>query len=105
MNSLSGSDGKASACNVGDLSLIPGLGRSLEKEMATHSSTLAWKIPWAEEPGRLQSTGVAKSRTRLSYFTHFTQLVWTYIFNSLEHIFNSGNFESHGKPIITILGN
>ena len=28
-----------------------------EKEMATHSSTLAWKIPWTEEPGRLQSTG------------------------------------------------
>ena len=28
----------------------------LEKEMATHSSTLAWKIPWTEEPGRLQST-------------------------------------------------
>ena len=29
----------------------------LEKEMATHSSTLSWKIPWTEEPGRLQSTG------------------------------------------------
>ena len=29
----------------------------LEKEMATHSSTLAWKIPWAEEPGRLQPVG------------------------------------------------
>ena len=29
----------------------------LEKEMATHSSTLAWKIPWREEPGRLQSVG------------------------------------------------
>ena len=29
----------------------------LEKETATHSSTLAWKIPWVEEPGRLQSTG------------------------------------------------
>ena len=29
----------------------------LEKEMATHSSTLAWRIPWREEPGRLQSTG------------------------------------------------
>ena len=29
----------------------------LEKEMATHSSTLAWKIPWTEEPGRIQSTG------------------------------------------------
>ena len=30
---------------------------SLEKEMATHSSILAWKIPWTEEPGRLQSMG------------------------------------------------
>ena len=29
----------------------------LEKEMATHSSTLAWKIPWTEEPGRLESMG------------------------------------------------
>ena len=29
----------------------------LEKQMATHSSTLAWKIPWTEEPSRLQSTG------------------------------------------------
>ena len=38
----------------------------LEKEMATHSSILAWKIPWTEEPGRLQSTGSQKSQTRLS---------------------------------------
>ena len=30
----------------------------LEKEMATHSSILAWRIPWTEEPGRLQSTGL-----------------------------------------------
>ena len=30
----------------------------LEKEMATHSSTLAWRIPWTEEPGRLQSMGL-----------------------------------------------
>ena len=37
--------------------------------MATHSSTFAWKIPWTEEPGRLQSMGVAKSWTRLSDFT------------------------------------
>ena len=34
----------------------------LEKEMATHSSTLAWKIPWMEEPGRLQSMGSKKVR-------------------------------------------
>ena len=53
-----GSDGKASACNAADLGLIPGSGRSpLEKEMTTHSSTLAWKIPWTEEPCRLQSMG------------------------------------------------
>ena len=37
--------------------------------MATHSSTLAWKIPWMEEPGRLQSMGSRKSQTRLSDFT------------------------------------
>ena len=42
----------------------------LEKEMATHSTTLAWKIPWMEEPGRLHTVhGVAKSWTRLSDFT------------------------------------
>ena len=46
------------------------LGRedSLEKEMAIHSSILAWKIPWTEEPGGLQSMG-SKSRTRLSDYT------------------------------------
>ena len=37
--------------------------------MATHSSTLAWRIPWREEPGRLLVHGVAKSRTGLSDFT------------------------------------
>ena len=43
----------------------------LEKEVATHSRTLAWKIPWTEEPGRLQSLGsrVTKSQTQLSDFT------------------------------------
>ena len=48
---------KVSAYNAGDPGSIPGWGRSLEKEMATHSSILAWKIPWAEEPDRLQSMG------------------------------------------------
>ena len=50
---------------------VQSLGREdlLEKEMATHSSILAWKIPWTEEPGGLQVQGVAKSRTRLSDFT------------------------------------
>ena len=40
-----------------DASLIPGLGSSLEKDMAPHSSILAWRIPWTEEPGGLQSMG------------------------------------------------
>ena len=41
---------------------VQSLGRedSLQKEMATHSSTLAWKIPWMEEPGRLQSMGLLR---------------------------------------------
>ena len=38
----------------------------LEKEMATHSSILAWEIPWTEEPGELQSMGSQKSWTQLS---------------------------------------
>ena len=42
----------------------------LEKEMATHSSALAWRIPWTEEPGGLQSVG-SLSQTRLSDFTFF----------------------------------
>ena len=46
-----GSDGKKSACNVGDSGSIPGLERSLEKGMVTHSSVLAWRILWTEEPG------------------------------------------------------
>ena len=67
-----GSDGKASVCNAGDLGVlsgkesacsagdagsIPGSGRSLEKEMAIHSSILAWRIPWTKKPGGLQSMG------------------------------------------------
>ena len=61
-----GSEGKESACNAGDSGSIPGSGSTLEKEMATHSSTLAWKIPWMEKPGRLQSTGLQKVRQDLA---------------------------------------
>ena len=45
--------------------------------MAPHSSTLAWKLPWTEEPGGLQSTG-SRSQTRLSDFT------FTFPFHALE---------------------
>ena len=46
--------------------------------MATHSSTLVWKIPWTEEPGRATVHGVATSRTRLNDFT------FTFHFHALE---------------------
>ena len=61
-----GSDGIESVFSTGDPCSIPGLGRSLEKEMKTHSSILAWRIPWTrdcpEEPGGLQSTGFQRVR-------------------------------------------
>ena len=57
MGFLSGSDGKASACNAGDQVRSLGWEDPLEKEMAIHSRTVAWKIPWTEELGRLQSMG------------------------------------------------
>ena len=57
-----GSDTKESACNAGDLGSIPRLGRFLEKRMATHSSILAWRIPWAEEACRLQSMELQRVR-------------------------------------------
>ena len=61
---LGGSDGKESACNAGDPGSIPGLEDPPEKEMATHSNILSWKIPWTEEPGRLQS--IASQRVGLN---------------------------------------
>ena len=51
------SNGKESACEAGDQGLILGWEVPLEKGMAIHSSVLAWRIPWTEEPGGLQSMG------------------------------------------------
>ena len=52
-----GSDSKASACNAGDPGSLPGSGRSPEERNGNPLHTLAWKIPWTEESGRLQSMG------------------------------------------------
>ena len=69
---------KESACNEEDLSLILGLGRPPEKEMATHSSILAWRILWTEEPGRLQTKGSQRVRhdltTKHAHHMHFLKL-------------------------------
>ena len=52
---------KESACSAGDVGSIPGSGRPLEKEMVAYSNILAWRIPWTEEPGGLQSVGSQES--------------------------------------------
>ena len=62
--------GKESACNAEDSGRFLGWEDPLEKEMATHSSILAWRIPWTEEPGGLHTVhGVAKSRHDLATIT------------------------------------
>ena len=72
-----GSDGKASDCNAGDSGSTPGSGSSLKKEMAIHSSILAWRIPWTEDPGRLQATG--SQRVGLDFTLTFkAQTRWRY---------------------------
>ena len=50
----------ASAGDAEDVSSILGSGRSLEKEMATYSSILAWETAWTEDPGELQSRGLQR---------------------------------------------
>ena len=61
--------------NAGDTGTIPGSGRfpwPREKEMATHFSILAWKIPWTKEPGRLHSMGMAESQIQQSRYINYT---------------------------------
>ena len=60
-----GTSGKESAYNAGDVrdtGSIPGSEDPLEEGMTTHSSILAWRIPWTEEPSGLQSTGLQRVR-------------------------------------------
>ena len=66
----------------------------LEKSMATHSSTLAWKIPWAEEPGRLQSMGFRRVRYNFQK-SHF----WKKRSESHFHFSLSCIGEGNGKPL------
>jgi len=53
---------KSLSVNAGDLGLILGSKDPVEEEMATHSSMLAWEIPWTEEPGRLWTMGLQRVR-------------------------------------------
>ena len=60
----------ANAGDTGDMGLSPGSGRSLGKGMATHSSILAWRIPWTEEPGGLQFMGSLRVEHMTEQLTH-----------------------------------
>ena len=64
---------------------VQSLGREdlLEKEMATHSSILAWKIPWAEKPGRLQSMG--SQRVGHNWATSLSLLILKYHYELMKY--------------------
>ena len=88
------SDGEESACNAGDLGSSLGQKDPLEKGMATHSSIIAWRIPWTEEPGRLQSMGSQRVRhdwvtfyLRFSYNSLFCLCIYFFLlFSDFKHI-------------------
>ena len=68
----SGSDGKESACRAGDPGSIPGSGRSPGRGNGNPLQYSFWRIPWAEEPGRLQSMGSQRvCIEQLSFIFHF----------------------------------
>ena len=71
---------KKSACNARDLSLIPGLGRSPREENGNPLSNFAWRNPWTEDPGRLQSLG--SQRSQHNWATNTTKTTSTH-----EHCF------------------
>ena len=77
----------ANAGDTGDAGSIPRSGRSPEEEMATHSSILAWRIPWIEEPSGLQSIGSHWLRYNWSDIAH-TQIICNKI-SKLDHHFSS----------------
>ena len=62
----------ANAADTRDVGSTPVLGRSLKKDMATHSSILAWRIPWTEKPGGLQSG--SQSQTQLKWLSMYASL-------------------------------
>ena len=62
--------GRESTCNAEDAGLIPGSGRSPGRGHGNHSSILAWRIPWTEEPDGLQPTGLQRVRHDGKNSTH-----------------------------------
>ena len=83
-----GSDCKESACNPGELGSIPESGIPPEKGMATHSSILAWEIPWTEEPGGYSPWGHKK----------LDVIEWLTLAFSLHCLLKSRPFRCHPCP-------
>ena len=75
-----GSEGKESACNAGDLGLIPWLGRSPGEGNGNPLQYSCLESPWTEEPGGLQFIGWQKSQTHLHNFTFTFKVIITQFF-------------------------
>ena len=71
-----------------------GWGDPLEKEMATHSSTLAWRIPWREEPGRLQSMGSQRVGHNWVTSLHFKGHLVSYLFQECTQLKHTAEADS-----------
>ena len=66
----------ASAGDARNTDMMLGWEDSLEKEMATHSSILVWKIPWTEETGGLQTMGLQRACLHMGIFSYYTKALW-----------------------------
>ena len=99
-----GSEVKDSTSNAGDSGSIPGSGRSPGEGNGNHSSILAWRIPWTEKPGRLQSRG-SQSRKRLSNFTFNLQDEGTQESNFPLLSFFICKMETGNSRVIQTVGN
>ena len=86
----------ANAETTGDPDLIPGWEDPLEKEMATHSSMLAWEFPWTEEPGGLQSMRL-QSQTWPSACVRMYERTHTHKVTDENHLYSPGNSLLYGE--------
>ena len=93
-----GSDGKESACNAGDPGSILGQEDPLEKGMATHSSILASRIPWTEEPGRLWSTGSERVRYNWSDLACMQRLIQLMLMILFPNVYSENTFKASHAP-------
>ena len=83
-----GSDGKAFAYNVEDPCSIPGSGRYPEKEMATHSSILVWKIQWTRSLVGYNPWGRKELDMTERLHFHFSGHIWCYLWNEMYRSFD-----------------